>query len=710
MVPVEDMVTAQTRASTLIKAISTAAMAAVVIISFAVYHASMPKLAVFVLFVLLYVQIPGLLVIRTLNIRTIHISVDLLLSFFTGWAMVIAEYFLCDLLNNDLILYLVGPIYSGLYIYFLITKRFAPAVIGRLSLLRIPAGMYAATAILMVYVFLHTQFMYLSPELCSDVYASIDKVYQMGLSMSLSRDYPLACPWVDGVIEYYHLYTQILFSVPLTLFGLSPDFITMSCAPYLTTYTIALGFYALFRHFCARKDRAGLYTLSVLLSHMFIARTATASYMFRILLVNDNHGGFAIACLMACAIMMDICLKKRAEEPRSGYKEIVLLTALAMLLTGIKAPVGLVLAGGVIGTFLLGLILKTPVLRIAALPTATISAGFIATYMFLLGSDPTSGATNETLINFGRMTGICFWKYPLIESLQKIGIPGPVRLLCILAVFACFFFTIYTIAFAAGYIREFVLIVTKKKDYDFARVCVYATALVGFVLMMFLSYEGHSQVYFGTATTAFAPLIAFWFIEDRPSFKSKPVIFLYKASLVWFFSVIILTSISLFAGMYIVAPSAAYHAQPEATYNPYQSLSSDEYDAVMWLKDNTPEDSLIASQMYASVSPEDFDYHDRWSCCHFLYAAYSCRMFYLEGSGFSLETYEAPLRLKMIRNTDKLYDPKNSGRGDLARSLGVDYVMVTKKTHPATPDLSSDDYKPVFSNDDVDIYEVRDAS
>ena len=48
MVPVEDMVTAQTRASTLIKAISTAAMAAVVIISFAVYHASMPKLAVFV--------------------------------------------------------------------------------------------------------------------------------------------------------------------------------------------------------------------------------------------------------------------------------------------------------------------------------------------------------------------------------------------------------------------------------------------------------------------------------------------------------------------------------------------------------------------------------------------------------------------------------------------------------------------------------------
>jgi hypothetical protein len=227
--------------------------------------------------------------------------------------------------------------------------------------------------------------------------------------------------------------------------------------------------------------------------------------------------------------------------------------------------------------------------------------------------------------------------------------------------------------------------------------------------MMFLSYEGHSQVYFGTATTAMAPLIAFWFFEDRESISSGVVSFLYKASCIWFFTVIFLTSFTLFIEIKDFIPSAVKRTHIDAVYNPTTSMTRDEYKAVSWLKDNTPEDSLIATQMYSSVGESDFDYRDRWDCCHFLYAAYSDRLFYLEGSGFTLETYESDLRLSMIRTNDKLYDAKNEGRGALARSLGVDYVMVTKKIFPATPDLSSDDYEPVFSNADVVIYKISPA-
>lgn len=708
MTMTEDVMDRADKASSLIKALSLAAIAALLIISKALYHVHIPELAVFAFFAVCYVQLPGLLIVRLLRIRTRHISEDLLISFFTGWALVVAEYFLCDLIGSKLILFISGPLCTLAYVCLLIRRRFDPAVLGKLSLRRVPAAMFIATAILMTYVFLNSQFLYLSPELCDEVFAGIDKVYQMGLSMSLTHGYPLQSPWVHGVVEYYHLYTQILLAVPAMLFGLTPDFLAMSCSPYMTTYLVGLGFYSLFRHFCSRKERAGLYTLSVILSNMFISKTHTTSYMFTILFGNANHGGFGISALMECAIMLDICIRD-SEDKRSQARNTFLLAILVMTLTGIKAPVGLVFAGGITGTFLLCLVLRSPVIRKAAVPTAAADIGFLATYLFLFSGDPTSGTTNDSLFYFGGMTNITWWKEDLIIALRSIGVPGPVRLICILAVFAIFFFTIYLLAFAVGYIREFILVVTKKHDFDFARITVYAAAIVGFVLMMFLSYDGHSQVYFGTATTAFAPIIAFWFFEDKEEITSKAVRVLFRISVIWFFSLIFITSATLFIDIYGLIPAARYHTHPEAPYNPGTSLTRAEYEAMNWLKENTPRDSLIATQMYLSVGVSDFDYTDRWDCCHFVYAAYSDRMFYLEGSGFTLETYETDLRLRMIETNNKLYDVNNAERGDLARSLGIDYVIVTKKIFPETPDLSSDDYEPVFTNDDIVIYKVSQA-
>ena len=57
----------------------------------------------------------------------------------------------------------------------------------------------------------------------------------------------------------------------------------------------------------------------------------------------------------------------------------------------------------------------------------------------------------------------------------------------------------------------------------------------------------------------------------------------------------------------------------------------------------------------------------------------------------------------------QLYDPENEGRGDLARELDVDYVVVSKR-FADTGDLSNEDYKLVFTNEEMDIYEVKDAS
>ena len=127
----------------------------------------------------------------------------------------------------------------------------------------------------------------------------------------------------------------------------------------------------------------------------------------------------------------------------------------------------------------------------------------------------------------------------------------------------------------------------------------------------------------------------------------------------------------------------------------------------MWLNENTDEDSLIASDRYYSVAPEKYDYTARSNNNHFAYAIYSERNQYLEGSGFSLGSDENDLRKEMIDNTNEMMDPANDARGDLARSLDVDYVVISKRFHNVG-DLSSEDYTLVFSNDDMDIYEVED--
>ena len=688
----------------IIRGLCVSAAVALILVSVLVYHADFRGLLLFALYILAYVHFPGRFILRVLKVRTGHISSDLMLSFFTGWALTVALYFVSAYSGVSLILYGCGPVLTVLYLIPAIRDGSVRQSVRSFSFTRIPLGLFFSALLIMLYVFLNTQFLYMDPGHCDNIYASIDKCYQMGLISSLTKGYPLVNPWVADRLVYYHIFSQILLSVPVSLLGLKVDFIVMSCCPYLSVYLLSTTLYSMFRYFCRRKDLAGVYTLSVVLSHMFIARAISASYLFRIIFVNDNYGGFALAGAVIVVIMLDIFCRSEGEGKAMQAARLALLVVLMMLLTGIKAPVGLVMTGGLIGTALLGLILRKTGKReiIAAAVTAL---GFVSVYKFLLSSDATAGVGGSSIFFFGNLTGLCFWKQSLIEYLTNHGIPPFIRLLCILACFAAAFFTAYLLPFAVGYLRELVLVLSGRKDYDFARVTVYAASIVGAVMMMFLRYSGHSQIYFGVVLVAFCPLISFWFFEDMN-----------RDTAVWMKAVaglcgcvmcvsLVFTSYTLYTAYRNMIPEAVRHTDPASEYGDYSSLSAEEYDAVMWIRDNTEEDSLFATQMYASAPPEDYDYTMRWHNVHFLYAAYSGRNFYLEGSGFALTDEESGLRLKMIKNTDALYDVQNDARGDLARELGVDYVMVTQKLHP-TEDLSSDDYTRVFANQDIEIYKV----
>lgn len=689
--------------SNTVRIISTISMFVMVLISLTVYHCDLPRLFLFFLFALFCILVPGLLLLRLLRFGSGRVSADLMAGFFAGWALIIFEYFITQLIGSAVLLYAVGPLLSVAYIYLLIRGRTEPAVIGKVSFFDIPAGFFLFMALLMAYVFMFTQFQYLSPEYAQNVYVSLDKGYQMTLIGALSHGYPLVDPHVAGRIVHYHIFSQVLLSVPVILFGMTPDFLVMSCTPYLTVSLVGISMYAMFRCFCRRPERAGVYALSFLLSNMFIGRSLSTSYMFRMLLINENYAGFSAACLITCMIVLKFYFG--TEDVYKKRASLALLTVLAMLMTGIKAPLGLMLAGGLTGTFLLGLILRKISVREALPPVLLSGAGFYFVYAFLLSLNGSNGVGGESIISLGKIVDVCFWKSGLTEIMKAAGIPHILRLAIIFALFLICFFTIYLLPFAVGYVRELALVLRGAKDFDFTKVAVYACTLVGFIAMMILRYSGHSQVYFGVSTVIFTPLIAFWFFEDAEQRSGGAVSVFRRISAVWFFAVLILSSATLAMCVSDNLPKDIKHADPASTYPKYKSLSADEYAAMKWIRSNTPEDTLLATQMYVSTGGDDYSVANRWHHCHFAYSAYSIRNYYLEGSGYSFADVEAEERRDMIMNVKKLYDPENAARGDDARTLGVDYVVVTKKIYP-TPDLSSADYEKVFSNKDVEIYQV----
>ena len=103
---------------------------------------------------------------------------------------------------------------------------------------------------------------------------------------------------------------------------------------------------------------------------------------------------------------------------------------------------------------------------------------------------------------------------------------------------------------------------------------------------------------------------------------------------------------------------------------------------------------------------KEYDYTKRNNNTHFAYAIYSQRRMYLEGSGFSLFVEQNELRREMLEKNIQMFDKDNDDRGEFARSLGVDYVIVSKRFNDFG-DLANDDYTLCFSNDEMDIYKVE---
>ena len=679
-----------------IKLVSAVIMVSAGYIGIRFFRADLSELAVFLCFLIFYIVIPGLLILRLSGMTSSYTTVNLSRAFFIGFALIVGIYFISDLIGSDILLITVGPVLSLFFISKIIRTGSASLGAIRSAISSVPPSLIVFTALVFIYSMLTTQYTYIPPTDAAFSNINLDFGFHAGIVNALAEDFPPQNPWINGRIISYHLFTELLYSIPVRIFGLESEDIILCCTPYIIAPLLSCSFYGFFREYMADQKRCGLYCIALIASNMFMLKSRNASWFLYHLISNKNNAGMGVASVLVILTFLKYLDDGTVRERKKTVPFLLLLSALIMLSTGIKGPAALVLVGGMVGTVLLGFILRrTKSGWVCATLVSVISFGFI--YFYILGSEG-SGQTNGkggSVLNPWEVTDLFFLKEEVLDMASR-----PL----LLVVFMLFTLTAFLIPFIIGYLRELYLVISGKKDYVFSRVVVYASCMVGFIALMLFNFSGHSQVYFGFVSLALVPAISFWYFED---FRGTKAIAPKVISTV-FLLCICITSVTLVMKYYdYVSDSYAFYENRNSSRNKYREISSTEYDAMMWLKENTDTDAVIASDRYYSVPLEEYDYQNRSHNYHFVYAIYSQREQYLEGSGFSLSSDESDLRKDMIENVNKMTDPGNENRDELARSLDVDYILISKRFNDVG-DLSSEDYTLVFTNEEVDIYKVED--
>lgn len=675
------------------KVLSLIIILATTVVACVYFKASTSTVGICMLYTVFYIVLPGMYIAEITKLNEKNISSNLARGFFIGWIFILVCYFSSVAINNNILLFVLGPVLSMAYI----VKKLKEKRKIKEKRISLPGTIYVFVLLIFLQAMFTTQFDYISPAFAEYSFMKPDRAYHLGIINSLSRGYPVLNPWINGRVMSYHVFTEILYAVPVRLFGLSADSVVMSFSPYLITFVFSISLYSFYKEMTNKENLIGVYCLATIAANMFMIKAFGVSYVGFHIFSNINSFGLGL-----CVLFVLIPLFKSLNFGiRENLREIIFITALIMLVTGIKGPIGITTIAGLWGTVVLGILLKKIKVR-SVVPIVLFSISFVVIYLaFMRG---TGGGSGGSLFSVGKVAEILFCRETIITALKSMGAPVLIRKLILLMIITICMYMAFLVPFVVGTIREVYTVLRGKKEYLIERVSVYAIAIVGYLALMLLDYSGHSQVYFGFVSAYLAPIISIWLFEDLEHSKN-----VWKSVMMTVFVVMMLVSSYLFFGYIkseIYETIYTYENKDSEIHSKYRDITNDEYRGLMWLKNNTPLDSLIVSDRYNSVPIYMYDYAVKHHNTYFMYAAYSNRFQYIEGSGFSFAESENGIRKKMVEINNSLYDIKNIHRSETAKKIGADYLVVSKRfNNPGN--LESNGCKLRYSNGQMDIYEFK---
>ena len=655
---------------------------------------AMPLLDIlkFLLFQVLAVALPGIAIYKLFNLKLSPLE-GLTLSYAFGIAALCAVYFLFAPFGAmDYIKYGVLALALG-SIVVLVLKRglslSAKADEGEMRIALI-VGAFALAA-----SFITLSAANLDPLLAGARGYFHDTMNGVSLTVSASRSFPMTFLQMSGTEHRYH----ILYFAYGAIMKLCTNIDAFEVTTKLTLITISPLIAAAIACLAKKALKSNILTAVACVFAVVIPSGTSAMYLFR-----DTIGypfGLAFAILT-------VLLFFKAEDTSSRKINRCHVASLICLLvtTGGKGPLAVTVLFGICFCLLLRLIREKDWSVI--LKGLLFAVPFVISYILLYGN----GASDSMGI------------YPLFSATgtdfaQSIAGRLPAFLYYPLSILYYVFSLDYVIFIC--FIATIIYFIIAKKRYNILVDFTFGGLLIGYVLANIFKQMGSSEWYFIFVMAPFAVIaLAYCVCSLLGICEKKWQRLLGFALTLGISAFIIVTNCILSFNSYYGDDYSTTVKQGVCAAIKYSRISDEriltneqlaaahdtdarrtfvtkgEYEGYLWIRDNTPEDSVIADSKYLVYN----------KC--FTGSSFSERSFYLEGAGFvTMEDSNSNTEEKLRRESTLhfLYDFLDDGMCVILASEGCDYIIIDDYV---TPDFSvREKYGTlVFENEDVKIYKL----
>ncbi|WP_028234647.1 hypothetical protein [Pseudobutyrivibrio sp. MD2005] len=642
---------------------------------------------IFLIFVVFWIQIPGMLFESILLPRRLKFSTRLLAAFFIGFMYLATLYYIESLTGIKNIILVAGPVASVVGIMAYIKK-------GRPSLLNADEQFRGAWVIIFAFIFIASSLSFLLKfngalsGVTTQVYH--DYLFHTGNIVSLSRSFPNVDIRVSGLQFYYHYYYELIFAMCKHIFKMDAFRLYMNgnaliCAWPLTLALVTIG----------EKLRAGrishkfnyfFYCSGTLVSCICVMPLNVVgvklpfSWLDNHLFSNANAMGLAMSLTV---VLVDILVEVWYDK--FDLRVIIALYLLSAAATGFKGTTGILLVAITWAVFVIEAIIMKNFHLERMLYVISVTLGFVFTYLTVTVGIHSSGSNNRAMqitpagtLEAGRVgqliskLGFDYMAFPWVVIgviLAAICIVGP----CILPF--------------VGYAHsKFKVLIKEGVIGDIFDWFVIGLAIMGVIGFCFISVPGLSQGYFVITNAA---LIFYgsvrYIIDNRRKLISRIACGFFVLG-----AVFLLVDIAY--SCYSDIKQNAVYQKPAGDEPSLVSAST--MEAYLWLRDNTAEDAMVAVDRFS----EETDYRDIYFYC----GAFSERQCYLEGYDYSDVTDK---QIAAMLSINESFYNTDSAKAEIAMEMnGIDYLVVTKAGHPDFQNTSRR-LNLVFINDEVQIYQ-----
>lgn len=676
-----------------------------ILINFVVFKFSILDLVKYFGFNLFYVILPGYLILTLLKADTINtLPEKIVYSFVIGIILTILSYFICYLTNLRFILYILGPLLSAAFLLLLAKDA---KIINNLRILdKIDYQLIFIIFFLLMISFTGVSLRNLSPD-----YTGISVIYQdllwnIGNADSLIKSFPVYDLRFSGLEFKYHYFAFVFRAVASLVTGISSGNLFFVYSQFMMIPFLVTSLYILAQTIFNNDFQSRFFVWTFLF-------TGCASIIYKLknivgLFLNETIAALVIypngidLGIPVLLLLINILIKIYRNS-KLNTNDVIISGILTALLTGAKAPLGIMVVGTIVIIFFINLIKKDNYVILNFKLMISMLSAFMVIYLLIIyggGGNSIRLIPGATVLNtiFGKVIR----KVLNILKLENLG-----YLQCILTNLSVPLHFLSFMPFAA--VPFISWLIYKFKNFNIIKqeeLLIGGLAVCGILGFYLFIVDGNSQLYFIFGATAFIEICALKWLFDNyynlHKYVKRIIIATFIIASISSFSMFLRTSLDGLIVAYSAVKGMNKEAEPKIN-----AITSYEYEGMIWLKNNVKNNEVIAVDRHYNSNPKEGQIpspNDNGR--YFYYSAYSGKQIFLEGWAYTPRTDEIRKKiLERVKVNEDLYSLINVNRVNLMKENDIRYIVVSRFVNP---DLEFNDAQliKVFKNRDITIYKL----